>query len=1198
MAIHLDLQRVHNEIRVFLASDEEFIGETVFDQETEYVQDEDLQSLCRDAQECLERAVTEEVAADDWRDLLQVGTWLSDLLPSSKRNDLWARAAQANAPLTLRLRDELIAVPWELMRAGEDQLLSEAFTVGRQIAMSAGSRAAATPLPLTEPIEVLIVYDRELPLAVQEAQELRKRLSEYAPRVEARLLHSTSVGELFRRLPNVDILHFAGEAEPDPERPDYGGWRLSAHERLTAEAVMRRKITRWPAFVFANACRTAEITRRVGRLGLDGVGINMLRCGVRYYVSTFARIPDEGLVVHFAMDVYERLLDRQSVGAALAGARRALSQDGVNLRGRILGANYLLYGPPTGYLLEPPAQRPAPRPPRPRHTPESIGSYRLLGELGHGNYGRVFRAATSDGTEAALCVAYNQHEDVVCEQVEQFRSLQGRLRHPGLVPILDVGRADGWFYIAYELVEGRTLQKLMDERPGAWPVEEALHLLEGLGAALDAAHQEKLVHGELSPASVLVTSEGTPRLLDVGRAEALGRAGRHYAAAASDPYRAPEQWRSPVRGAVSASDLWAYSVLAYRLLSGHHPFEQGLGADGDWSLAVLDTQPQPIAVHPVDLPQAFNTVFLNALSAAPTHRYASASELLQALRRARAGSARVGGFRPDLETALESGAPLLYIESDDEFSTLLRLRAIAHRSGRPLHTWRLTTGISEGVEPGPSGEAAGDPLRALNWVAAQQEPALLVLLDYDVFLDPMPVGVDPMELFREVSVAACPNPPFNHGMGSWDRTSATVVALGHNERTDRNYPMEVVSKERISQRLQELVPQLQRRPRSQRPAVVILAPCTAIPLELSKTMGLFLPEPLGPAEVGELLREAAAAAGSPDPEWPPGFVLNYAWHASGLTASEVRYSLGHSIARRGELAPACLEDLQRDKERIVQRSGLLELWHPDGTIADVVGLEQLKAWFDSVRVFMSESPAVGLLPPSRGVLLGGMPGCGKSFCAKAMAGSLGWPLLRLDVGRVFGGLLGQSEENMRTALGMAQRLSPVVMWIDEIDKGFGYAPGAGGATQRVFHTFLTWLQERAPGVFLVATANDDQRLPPELLRAGRFDACFFLDLPTAAERAELLRAQLRRQGRDTAGHDFERLARAADGFSSAELCGRVTNALFVAASEGRRDPTAEELYEELTAEPPPLARRSEYQQRIGALREMWLTFARRASSTR
>ena len=293
-----------------------------------------------------------------------------------------------------------------------------------------------------------------------------------------------------------------------------------------------------------------------------------------------------------------------------------------------------------------------------------------------------------------------------------------------------------------------------------------------------------------------------------------------------------------------------------------------------------------------------------------------------------------------------------------------------------------------------------------------------------------------------------------------------------------------------------------------------------------------------------------------------------------------------------------VQDLIQDKEQIVNHQKLLELRHPMVTFDDVVGLDNLRAWFHELFDFGESFLSLGVDAMPKGVLLGGISGCGKSLSAQAIAGTLRWPLLRMDPGSIFGGRLGSSEANMRSALELAEQLSPVVLLVDEIERGFGQGGGRGDATQqRVLQTFLTWMQERKLPIFLVATANDVMTLPPELLRAGRFDAAFFLDLPNEKERHHLLERGLKRHGRDGGEVNFAELARTTAGFSSAELLGRVENALFVAARERQLNPTQDQLRDALMAHPLPPEPLSERWRREDDMRQLWSTIARPASRT-
>jgi len=279
--------------------------------------------------------------------------------------------------------------------------------------------------------------------------------------------------------------------------------------------------------------------------------------------------------------------------------------------------------------------------------------------------------------------------------------------------------------------------------------------------------------------------------------------------------------------------------------------------------------------------------------------------------------------------------------------------------------------------------------------------------------------------------------------------------------------------------------------------------------------------------------------------------------ALGLTIMEARLAFSKAVATKGRLTSAEIDFVIQEKERIIRQSGVLEYFHPRTDWDDVGGLDELKHWLKNRgRAFTSQAKAFGLEPP-RGALLLGVPGCGKSLTAKAVAGLWRFPLLRFDLGRVFGGIVGESEANMRKALQVAQAISPCILWIDEIEKGMAGSQGSGsldsGVTARVMGTFLTWMQEKEEPVFVLATSNNIDQLPPEMLRKGRFDEILFVDLPGAVTRAEILEIHLKKKGRHEEAENFDlsRLATASVGFSGAELEEAVKDSLFRAFDAGR-----------------------------------------------
>lgn len=290
----------------------------------------------------------------------------------------------------------------------------------------------------------------------------------------------------------------------------------------------------------------------------------------------------------------------------------------------------------------------------------------------------------------------------------------------------------------------------------------------------------------------------------------------------------------------------------------------------------------------------------------------------------------------------------------------------------------------------------------------------------------------------------------------------------------------------------------------------------------------------------------------------------------GLTARQVRQVVLDAIADDRELSIGDLDEMIRTKRRLLQVEGLLEFVDAPTALEDIGGLNALKQWLARrAKSFSPEAVAFGLTPP-RGILLLGVQGAGKSLCAKAVA--TGWkrPLLRLDPSVLYDRYVGESERRLRDALRQAEAMSPLVLWIDEIEKAFASAAAQstdGGLSQRMFGTFLTWLQEHRSGVFVVATANTVEALPPELLRKGRFDEIFFVDLPSASARLKIFKVHVSRRKRDPAKLDLAALVVATEGYSGAEIEQAVVSELHAAFDAGR-ELTTEGLLAAVKASPP------------------------------
>ena len=326
---------------------------------------------------------------------------------------------------------------------------------------------------------------------------------------------------------------------------------------------------------------------------------------------------------------------------------------------------------------------------------------------------------------------------------------------------------------------------------------------------------------------------------------------------------------------------------------------------------------------------------------------------------------------------------------------------------------------------------------------------------------------------------------------------------------------------------------------------------------------------------------------------PEGTRENALQSALGLTTGEAENAYALSIVETATIDPRVVA---REKARTLKRNGLVEIVEATTSLADIGGLDLLKEWLERrAGAFSASAKAYGL-PAPKGLLIVGIPGTGKSLTAKATAGAFGLPLLRLDMGRVFGGIVGQSESNLRSVIQTAEAISPCVLWIDEIEKGFSGSQSSGstdgGTSSRVFGSFLSWMQEKNKPVFVVATANDVTKLPPEFLRKGRFDELFFVDLPDALERAQIWDIVISRYGRKPTDYDPVVLARACESFTGAEIESVFVDAMHEAYADGS-EPTTAHILEAMTRTVP-LARLMDGQ--INSLRHWAKGRAREAAS--
>jgi ATP-dependent 26S proteasome regulatory subunit len=304
----------------------------------------------------------------------------------------------------------------------------------------------------------------------------------------------------------------------------------------------------------------------------------------------------------------------------------------------------------------------------------------------------------------------------------------------------------------------------------------------------------------------------------------------------------------------------------------------------------------------------------------------------------------------------------------------------------------------------------------------------------------------------------------------------------------------------------------------------------------------------------------------------------------GLSRRQAERIILDAIAEDRRFEDEDIDVVVASKRQMIQQGGLLEYIRTPQDLNQIGGMRRLKRWLRTrSNVFCSEAEAFGLRPP-RGVLLLGVQGAGKSLCAKAIATAWHQPLLRLDPGALYNSFIGESEANLRQVLHQTEAMSPVVLWIDEIEKGFASAASQstdGGLSKRLFGTLLTWMQEHTAPVFLVATANDIEALPPELLRKGRFDEIFFVDLPIVTVRRQIFSIHLAKRGRDPANFDLDRLAKASEDYSGAEIEEAVISALHEAFTD-KTDLDTERLVAALQASPPLSATMAE---KVIALRE-------------
>lgn len=445
----------------------------------------------------------------------------------------------------------------------------------------------------------------------------------------------------------------------------------------------------------------------------------------------------------------------------------------------------------------------------------------------------------------------------------------------------------------------------------------------------------------------------------------------------------------------------------------------------------------------------------------------------------------------------------------------------------------------------------------------------------------------------ELAIAQCAKQQGNRGIYTWDFVDGyqgnpndagfgkrnPLQALEFVEKLPATVPGVFILRDfhrfledvAISRKLRNLARLLKSQPKN----VVVLSAQLSIPSELSEVLTVLeFPLPSGAEIRDELSRLLVGLGQSLSDRTLDDLVRS----AQGLSLERIRRVLTRAIAAHGELRSDDIELILEEKRQTIRQTQILDFYPATERISDIGGLDNLKDWLLRRGGSFSDKARQYGLPYPKGLLLAGIQGTGKSLTAKAIAHHWHLPLLRLDVGRLFGGLVGESESRTRQMIQLAEALAPCVLWIDEIDKAFSGVDGRGdsGTTSRVFGTFITWLAEKTTPVFVVATANNIAALPPEMLRKGRFDEIFFVGLPTQEERTAIFSVHLSRlRPHNLKSYDIDRLAYETPDFSGAEIEQIIIEAMHIGFSQNR-DFTTDDILE-AASQVVPLARTAQDQ---------------------
>lgn len=452
-------------------------------------------------------------------------------------------------------------------------------------------------------------------------------------------------------------------------------------------------------------------------------------------------------------------------------------------------------------------------------------------------------------------------------------------------------------------------------------------------------------------------------------------------------------------------------------------------------------------------------------------------------------------MQEELNILIQAQYPLIYMVTSEEERAEKAIAAIAQQKSQPrrLYVWSVTHGMVEYGQPRQTHQHNTiSPEAAIEWVVRQKESGIFVFKDLHPFID-----------------APATTRWLRDAIANFKGTHKTIV---------------------------------------------LMSPVQQVPIELEKEV-VVIDFPLPDMqELEQVLHQQVDLMRLRRPDRETKEKLLRA--AFGLTKDEAEKVYRKAYVKNGRLTEEEVDIVLSEKKQLIRRNGILEYIEEDETIDGVGGLEELKKWLKQRSDAFTERARQYGLPQPKGMLILGVPGCGKSLIAKTTARLWGLPLLRLDMGRVYdGSMVGRSEANLRNALKTAESISPAILFIDELDKAFagtaGSADSDGGTSSRIFGSFLTWMQEKNSPVFVMATANRVERLPGEFLRKGRFDEIFFVDLPTPEERAEIFKIHLQKRDRDAERFDLEQLAKIADGFSGAEIEQAIIAAMYDAFAQNR-----------------------------------------------